>query len=213
MNNGKGRGMGVEPTLSDPKKRQGFLRNKASVDNAIGQPEEVMEDTPLFSHKHRNKHRLWIGIVAFVILILGMFFENSYTSSDVDGARSSGIGKGMNAGALLTTSDELMSIDARDFEIEMKPDLETTRMLIWDFAAEDGDVVTVKVDGNIRFTNVNILNRPIVLDIPIPSVVEIVGVRDGGGGITYGVKLPGAALKNVYFNVAPEGGSNQYKLF
>ncbi|MCQ6561261.1 hypothetical protein [Paenibacillus mendelii] len=51
-----------------------------------------------------------------------------------------------------------------------------------------------------------------MLNIPIPSVVEVIGVKDGGGGITYGVKFPGAALNSAYFNAAPVGSANVYTI-
>jgi len=60
--------------------------------------------------------------------------------------------------------------------------------------------------------NINIMNKPVALDIPIPSVVEIIGVKDGGGGITYGVKFPGAVQNNAYFNAAPVDSSNVYRI-
>ncbi|MGW9124915.1 hypothetical protein ACWGPW_07925 [Paenibacillus chitinolyticus] len=118
----------------------------------------------------------------------------------------------MKAGIQLAAADDSAGLEARDFEIEMKKDTTTSRMLIWDFAAEDGDVVTVKVDGNILQANITIMHSPVALDIPIPSAVEIIGVKDGGGGITYGVKFPGAVQNNAYFNAAPVGSSNVYTI-
>lgn len=92
----------------------------------------------------------------------------------------------------------------------MEKGVKSSRLLLWDFAAEDGDVVTVKVDGNILAENVSILHKPTALTVPVPSVVEIVGVKDGVGGITYGVKFPGGIENQAYFNVAPVGSANVY---
>lgn len=140
----------------------------------------------------------------------GIYFQSSV--STIKDVQSDGIGKGMQAGVRLVSSDDLADLVARDFKIEMKQNTTTSRMLIWDFAAEDGDVVTVKVDGNILQTNINIMNSPVALDIPVPSVVEILGVKDGGGGITYAAKFPGAVQNNVYFNAAEVGSSNVYTI-
>ncbi|EGL18121.1 MULTISPECIES: hypothetical protein [unclassified Paenibacillus] len=160
--------------------------------------------------KISNKHRFWIGITALITFGMGMYFQGS--TGSIKDVQSNGIGKGMKAGIQLAAADDSAGLEARDFEIEMKKNTTTSRMLIWDFAAEDGDVVTVKVDGNILQANINIMHNPVFLDIPIPSVVEITGVKDGGGGITYGVKFPGAVQNNAYFNAAPVGSSNVYTI-
>ncbi|WP_258042458.1 hypothetical protein [Paenibacillus sp. UNC499MF] len=139
-----------------------------------------------------------------------MYFQGP--NGSIKDVQSNGIGKGMKAGIQLVAADDSAGLEARDFNIEMKKNTTTGRMLIWDFAAEDGDVVTVKVDGNILQSNITIMHSPVALDIPIPSVVEITGVKDGGGGITYGVKFPGAVQNNAYFNAAPVGSSNVYTI-
>ncbi|MFE6795346.1 hypothetical protein [Paenibacillus chitinolyticus] len=160
--------------------------------------------------KKRNKHRFWIGITALITFGMFMYFQGS--TGSIKDVQSNGIGKGMKAGIQLAAADDSAGLEARDFKIEMKKNTTTSRMLIWDFAAEDGDVVTVKVDGNILQSNITIMHSPVALDIPIPSAVEIIGVKDGGGGITYGVKFPGAVQNNAYFNAAPVGSSNVYTI-
>lgn len=141
---------------------------------------------------------------------MGIYIQGS--TSTIRDVQSDGIGKGMKAGIQLAAADDSAGLEARDFEIEMKKNTTTSRMLIWDFAAEDGDVVAVKVDGNILQANIFIMHNPVAVDIPIPSVVEIIGVKDGGGGITYGVKFPGAVHNSAYFNAAPVGSSNVYTI-
>ncbi|MCQ6561260.1 hypothetical protein NNL21_21450 [Paenibacillus mendelii] len=56
------------------------------------------------------------------------------------------------AGTVLAAADDSAGLESRDYEIQMKKNMSTSRMLIWDFAAEDGDVVTVKVDGRVLAT-------------------------------------------------------------
>jgi len=160
--------------------------------------------------KEKNKHRFWIGITALVTFVMFFFFDG--TTGKLEDVKSNGIGKGLQAGAVLAAADDSAGLESRDFEIQMKKDMTTSRMLIWDFAAEDGDVVTVKVNGNIVAASIGILHKPMVLDIPVPSVVEVVGVKDGVGGITYGVKFPGAVLNSAYFNAAPVGSANMYTI-
>lgn len=158
----------------------------------------------------KNKHRFWVGIVALIALGIGIFFGSP--GGGLQDVQSNGIGKGIRAGKVLAVTDDEAGLMARDFDIEMKKNTKTSRMLIWDFAAEDGDVVTVKVDGNIVQSNITIMHQPLVLDIPVPSVVEVQGIKDGGGGITYGVKFPGAVKNNAYFNAAPVGSANVYTI-
>ncbi|WP_336774715.1 hypothetical protein [Paenibacillus sp. MMO-58] len=158
-----------------------------------------------------KKHYFWIGITALITFV-GALFLGSTKNYSMQDVVSNGIGKGMPAGTTLISKDEGVDLTARDFDIKIKQGKTSSRVLIWDFASEDGDVVTVKVNGVVVASNIGIMNTPVPLEIPIPSKVEIVGVKDGVGGITYGIKFPGAASNNSYFNIAPEGSANTYNL-
>ncbi len=61
-------------------------------------------------------------------------------------------------------------------------------LTIWDHRDEDGDIIRVVSEGYTR--TVPILNTPVTLAVPVPAsgVVNIVGVHDGFGGITVGIK-------------------------
>lgn len=158
----------------------------------------------------RNKHRFWIGIAALLTFCILLFFTGPV--GNLENVRSNGIGKGIDAGKILATTDQSVELEPRDFEIQMKKNTTSSRMLIWDFAAEDGDYITVKVNGEVLATNIGILHKPLSYEIPVPSIVEIIGIKDGGGGITYGVKFPGASQNNAYFNAAPVGSANVYTI-
>ena len=60
-------------------------------------------------------------------------------------------------------------------------------LIVWDNGAEDGDFVTVKVNGKVYANNFMLRNSansiPVALN-PGANLVEINGIRDGGGGIT-----------------------------
>lgn len=61
------------------------------------------------------------------------------------------------------------------------------RVTVWDTHSQDGDIVAVRSAGYHR--EVFMTNAPQQLVIPVDSAaVEIVGVRDGGGGITLGAQ-------------------------
>ncbi|MFM1653551.1 hypothetical protein ACI7RC_15770 [Brevibacillus sp. B_LB10_24] len=171
--------------------------------------QRLTEDTHRQPFYRKKKHQFWMGITALLMVLFTMF-ENTGSGRLKD--VQSGIGKGMRAGVTLAAADDDIDMQPRDFNIEMKKGLTTSRLLIWDFAAEDGDVVTIKVNGSVLADNLGIFHEPAVLDIPIPSIVEIVGVKDGVGGITYGVKFPGGVVNNAYFNAAPVGSANVYTI-
>lgn len=160
----------------------------------------------------RNLHRFWIGITALVMAAAFFLFDQSDSrDAMLRDASTDGIVAGAAAGTVLGRADE-MNLTARDYQIRMKEGVSSSRLLVWDFAAEDGDVVTVKANGNVVAEHIGIMNKPFSVDVPVPSVVEIVGVKDGVGGITYGIKMPGAVGNSAYFNVAPEGSANKYTL-
>lgn len=158
----------------------------------------------------KNVYRLWFGITALALFGASLMLGDA-SSTSMKEVRANGTGAA-KAGSVLLASDDGAGLVPRDFEIAMKPEMKTSRALLWDFAAEDGDVVTVKVNGSVIAENVTIMHKPFVLDIPIPSTVEVVGVKDGGGGITYAVKFPGAVSGSAYFNAADVGSSNVYTI-
>ncbi|MEX6501344.1 hypothetical protein [Pseudomonas zhanjiangensis] len=65
---------------------------------------------------------------------------------------------------------------------------------LWDFASQDGDIVRVASAG--YQVEVSLLNAPKRISIPVDGTgsVQIVGVHDGGGGITLGLKSGTGAI-------------------
>jgi hypothetical protein len=59
-------------------------------------------------------------------------------------------------------------------------------LTLWDTDAQDGD--QVRIDSSGFSTVVTLANAPLTFAVPVPDggVVNITGVRDGGGGITVG---------------------------
>lgn len=66
--------------------------------------------------------------------------------------------------------------------------LRLVNVTLWDTHAEDGDVVALVSAGYRR--EVAITNTPQTITIPVDGAaqVQLIGVRDGGGGITLGVR-------------------------
>lgn len=76
---------------------------------------------------------------------------------------------------------------ARDVEFDTRG-RGADSVLVWDWGEEDGDVV------RIAGREIELRNAPTVLSLPLEpgTVVEVLGVKDGRGGITVGVSVPGA---------------------
>ena len=77
---------------------------------------------------------------------------------------------------------------------------------VWDDVAEDGDVVELSSDG--LTVSVPILNQPSRIALPMPrqGVVNIAGVRDGGGGITVGAMSGSARVALPYMQMGERKG-------
>lgn len=75
-------------------------------------------------------------------------------------------------------------------------------IVLWDFAAQDGDVVRVSSAG--YEVDVPLLKSPATIAVPVDASrsIQLTGVRDGGGGITVGVQ---SGPENVSLPVLTEG--------
>lgn len=114
----------------------------------------------------------------------------------------------LSVGTILMSSDE--NIGAKDYTITHDSNQDESKIWVWDYAAEDGDYVQILVDGNPIGDAFMIKNKPQEFKVPATGTVQVKGIRDGGGGITYAVRYE---LNNTnYFNSAPEGEFNTYTL-
>jgi antitoxin (DNA-binding transcriptional repressor) of toxin-antitoxin stability system len=70
-----------------------------------------------------------------------------------------------------------------------------TQITLWDTDAPDGDVVRILSAG--YEIEVTLSKTPVALAVPVPprGVINVVGVRDGGGGITAGIAVGGQAIE------------------
>ena len=114
----------------------------------------------------------------------------------------------LSVGTILMSSDE--NIGAKDYTITHDSNQDESKIWVWDYAAEDGDYVQILVDGNPIGDAFMIKNKPQEFKVPTTGTVQVKGIRDGGGGITYAVRYE---LNNTnYFTSAPEGEFNTYTL-
>jgi hypothetical protein len=80
--------------------------------------------------------------------------------------------------------------------------LRLATITVWDSDAEDGDVVAL-ISGGYR-REVLLRKAPVTLTIPVDASgqVKLVGVHDGGGGITLGLRGP---MQEVMAPILAEG--------
>ena len=64
---------------------------------------------------------------------------------------------------------------------------------VWDDLAEDGDIINIQAGG--FNAQISLMNNPQKIAVPInQGEIKIVGVADGGGGITLGFKTTTGAI-------------------
>ncbi|OWV05567.1 hypothetical protein SAMN05720766_13026 [Fibrobacter sp. UWH9] len=116
----------------------------------------------------------------------------------------------LELGARLVKNDDQITVRQADMVITHDKTEKSTKVHIWDYAAEDGDYVQLKVDGVAITEPFMIHHKQVSFDVPAESKVEVVGIRDGGGGITYAIRYD--VNGTVYLNGMGIGGSNTYTL-
>jgi hypothetical protein len=112
------------------------------------------------------------------------------------------------AGTVLAKTDT--TTRSGNYEITVPGTGDSTLMLVWDYAAEDGDMVGVLVNGDPLGEAFTIYHGARVIRVPANADVQVIGTYDGGGGITYAVNFPEAG-KSIVNGIAA-GDTNLYRL-
>ncbi len=160
----------------------------------------------------RIKKGAWVvfvvGIISMIVYSMGSTSKSVDTSEEAASALETHISTSLAAGTKLLAKDE--HYVGGDMTITHDSDNEETTLYVWDYAAEDGDYVQVFVNGTSLGEPFMITNTPVTFTIPTVGEVEVLGTRDGGGGITYAVYYD--MNHTTYFNGMDENGSNIYTL-
>ena len=114
----------------------------------------------------------------------------------------------VEAGAVLAKEDQKLA--TKNYTISLPTGGETTIMIVWDYAAEDGDMVSVLFDGKPMGDSFVISHAPKTIKVPKNSKVDVIGTFDGGGGITYAVNFP--EIQKTILNGLDSGEQNIYSL-
>lgn len=180
------------------------------------QENDAMEEAKgEFEDKARRKqiekpHKVF-GIICIAASIVAFIFTGTSTADTSQSAKNAlenKVSTAVSAGIILLSKDE--NAQAKDYTITHNSDAKDTKIWVWDYAAEDGDYVQVIVNGAPVGDAFMIKHKPKEITVPAVGKVEIKGVRDGGGGITYAVRYD--INGTSYFNGTPEGESNTYIL-
>lgn len=157
------------------------------------------------------KEYKFFGAVCIAISLLLIIFSDSSTVDSSQAAQNALANKtstAISAGTVLLADDQ--GAEPQDYVITHNESAQHTKIWVWDYAAEDGDYVQVLVNGSPTAEPFMIKHRPKEIIVPAVGDVQIKGIRDGGGGITYAVRYE--INGTSYFNTAPEGEFNSYTL-
>jgi len=167
---------------------------------------QAKEKKPVF------KKFVIFGIICIVMFFVGLSIAPGSgtinTTPEAQTAIETQVSTMLPVGTILMKTDE--SLGGQDITIEHESEQGETKIWVWDYAAEDGDYVQILVNGVPAGDAFMIKHKPREFTVPSVGEVQIKGIRDGGGGITYAVHYE--LNKTTYFNTAPEGGANAYTL-
>lgn len=149
-----------------------------------------------------------ICIAVSIVPFIAMGGSKVDTSQSAKNALENKVSTALSAGTILLSKDE--NAQAKDYTITHKSEIKDTKIWVWDYAAEDGDYVQVIVNGAPVGEAFMIKHKAKEIIAPAVGEVQIKGIRDGGGGITYAIRYD--VNGTSYFNGTPEGELNTYTL-
>lgn len=177
---------------------------------AEDQPLEMIESNT--SVQKKPKKKVFSLIALFILAIIGMSNLGSNSSLNTSDAAKEAVknhtSTDLPVGVQILGKDQ--SMDGQDYTIEVPSNQGEAKVYVWDYAAVDGDYVQLIVDGVPLGDPFLIDHKPKEFSIPPTSTVQVVGIKDGGGGITYAVAFD--FTKQIYFNSTSVNASNTYTL-
>lgn len=181
---------------------------KQKFENKTTMDKDKINNSSAFDKKLKITGTLFAIAACIITIIMANKTPKVDTSSDAANALTSGFSASLPLGAVILEKDK--NTQSKDYTIAHSSNQKESKIWVWDYAAEDGDYVQIIVNGYPIGDAFFIRNKPKEFTIPSVGQVQIKGVRDGGGGITYAVQyeLNGA----TYFNNAPINKFNTYTL-
>ena len=184
------------------------------IDGQACPSENCKEDTHLKSKKVSRKadERLKITGLLFGILFLVSWklYPGNHVNSSEEAAKAlaTQMSTELPVGVSLMSKDEQLS--AQDLTITHSSMSNEEQIFVWDYAAEDGDYVQILVGGVPIGDAFMIKKKPVSFKVPTTGEIKVLGIRDGGGGITYAIHYD--VNGTTYFNGTDAGNGNLYTL-
>ncbi len=152
------------------------------------------------------------GLILVALFAIFLFLAPSSstvdTSPEAIQAAQSSMSTQLPLGVRILTKDEMLG--GQDLTITHSSPSNERKVHIWDYAAEDGDYVQILVNGVAIGDPFMIKNKPVVFTVPTTGEIQVLGTRDGGGGITYAIHYE--VNSTTYFNSTNFGDGNMYTL-
>lgn len=152
------------------------------------------------------------GLIIAALFVISCFFLPTSPSVDSSEAAKLALENRMSTeldiGVCISSQDEYLS--AEDLTITHSSTLSENKIYVWDYASEDGDYVQILVDGVAICDPFMIKHKPVEFTVPTTGEIQVLGIRDGGGGITYAIHYD--VNGTTYFNGTNIGEGNLYTL-
>ncbi|WP_278382163.1 hypothetical protein [Clostridium tyrobutyricum] len=157
----------------------------------------------------KNFRRI-IGGLILVFIACFLIFSNDSSHTNYKSNLKSGKIESINVGDRI--SKKAVKLQANDFSIDQGNSYGKIELSVWNFAdEEDGDYVQVFVNGYSQTEPFAIRHKPIKIEVPDKSIIQVRGIRDGGNnGITYGLFFNKTG--ETYLNTVPLNLTNTYTL-
>lgn len=177
-----------------------------------GQMDRIAERTRKKTKTKANKKLIVTGLIFAGLFAVSLYLMTDSptvnTSEEALQALESGMSTTLPVGVRIQSNDECL--DGQDLTITHSSREDECKIYIWDYAAEDGDYVQVIVDGIAICDPFMIKHDPVAFTVPAVGEIQVLGTRDGGGGITYAVHCD--VNETTYFNGTDVGDGNLYTL-
>lgn len=168
----------------------------------------------LLKHRKLGKKILVASSIFLIFVLIGSIIllisisMPSIEDKEVIKIMETGVSKEAVPGEIVMTNDKVLP--QRDCKIIVDSKIKQITVSIWDFAAEDGDMVQIIDNGKTLDKGFTLMHNAKTVTVPVNGKIEIKGLKDGGGGITYALYVKETG--ETYFNNAPINGVNTYAI-
>jgi A2-5a orf9; hypothetical protein len=169
-------------------------------------------NVPKMNLKHMKNGAIFFAAIALISGIISFNFQQKNnkvdTSDTAKQALTTRTSTDLAVGTQLLSKDD--NYVGGDITLVHSSQDKENAIQVWDYAAVDGDYVQIKVNGSPITDSFMITHEPKTITVPTVGTVEVIGTKDGGGGITYAIRYGVNGM--TYYNGTTEGNENKYTL-